>query len=131
MTGESIIIEVDQKRDITPSSSSSIDDENRKELLWKKREETVVNGWRDDCMKRSNLHEKKGKLNKIKFAVFSIPSILIPIMLGGLSSIIPSHSLPYSIGMMGVGVQSGISMFFNFGKKEASHFEYMNRFFEL
>jgi hypothetical protein len=33
--------------------------------------------------------------------------------------------------MMGVGLFSGVGMFFNFGKKEQLHFEYMNRFFEL
>jgi len=29
------------------------------------------------------------------------------------------------------GLFSGIGMFFNFGKKEHTHFEYANKFFEL
>ena len=91
----------------------------------------MLHEWRKDCKDRSNKHEVKGKKNKIKFALFGIPSIMIPVILGGVSSIVPCHSLVYTLGMMMTGLFGGIGMFFNFGKKEQSHFEYMNRFFEL
>lgn len=123
MTEEDLII------DITPPSS--VDDENRKELLWEKREEKVMCKWCEDCKYRSIQHGKKGKKKKFLFGLFGIPTMLIPIVLGGVSSIVPCHSLVYSLGMMGTGLFSGISMFFNFGKKEQLHFEYENRFFEL
>ena len=91
----------------------------------------MLHEWRKDCKDRSNKHEVKGKKNKIKFALFGIPSIMIPVILGGVSSIVPCHSLVYTLGMMMTGLFGGIGMFFNFGKKEQSHFEYMNKFFEL
>jgi hypothetical protein len=115
-------------REYTPPS---IDDENRKELLWERREETLLKKWGSDCKNRSIQHDEKGKKNKILFGLFGIPTMLIPIILGGVSSVVPCHSLSYSLGIMGTGLFSGISMFFNFGKKEASHFEYQNKFFEL
>lgn len=131
MSEDDILLEVidEDSREITPTSS--IDDDNRKELLWEKREENVLHEWRKDCKVRSVQHEVKGKKNKIKFGVFAVPTIIIPIILGGISSIVPCHSLIYSLGMMITGLFGGIGMFFNFGKKEQSHFEYMNRFFEL
>lgn len=125
-----ILLDIDcrNSREHTPTS---FDDDNRKELPWELREEKLLLKWCDDCKKRSIEHDLKGKKNKVKFSIFGIPSILIPIVLGGVASIVPCHSIVYSLGMMGSGLFSGISMFFNFGKKEASHFEYMNKFFEL
>lgn len=127
MTDISLIIE--NGRENTPPSS--IDDDNRKELLWEKREEKVLLAWCEDCKDRSLQHDVKGKKNKLKFGLFGVPTMLIPIILGGISSVVPCNSLTYSLGMMATGMFSGISVFFNFGKKEQEHFEYMNRFFEL
>ena len=66
-------------------------------------------------------------MNKIKFGLFAVPSILIPIILGGVSPVVPCHSLR----LMSAGLFGGINAFWNFGKKESEHFEFMNRFFEL
>jgi hypothetical protein len=128
---DNIIVNFEKRlsRDLTPSSS--VDDENRKELLWEKREERILRKWCNDCMNRSIRHDVKGKKNKVLFGVFGIPTMLIPIILGGISSFIPCHSLSYSLGIMGTGLFSGISVFFNFGKKEQLHFEYQNKFLEL
>lgn len=125
MSEENLIIGIEH----TPPSS--LDDENRKELLWEKREEDILRGWCKDCRNRSIQHDIKGKQNKLKFGLFGVPAMLIPIVLGGISSIVPCHSLVYSLMMMVTGIFSGISVFFNFGKKEQLHFEYVNRFFEL
>ena len=114
--------------DITPTS---VDDSQRKELLWEKREEILLLNWCDDCQKRSKRHEAKGKENKIKYGLFAVPVILIPIILGGLSQVMPCHSLGYSLGMMSAGLFGGINAFWNFGKKMQLHFEYANRFAEL
>ena len=119
----------DIELDITPPSS--LDDEQRKELLWERREEDVIQKWVDDCRLRSDKHGKKAKQYKIKYACVGIPSILIPIILGGLSPVIPCHTLEYSLFLMSAGVFSGINMFFNFGKKQGEHNTYSNKFFKL
>ena len=54
----------DIELDITPPSS--LDDEQRKELLWERREEDVINKWVDDCRLRSDKRGKKAKQYKIK-----------------------------------------------------------------
>jgi len=121
-------MEVVIERENTPPSK---DDSNRKELLWEKREENVLSEWHKDCMIRSKMHDKKGKQNKLKFGLFAVPTIVIPIILGGLSPIVPCHSLSYSVGMMSAGIFSGVNAFFNFGKREQEHFEYSHKFFDL
>jgi hypothetical protein len=114
--------------DHTPQS---FDDENRKELPWENREEKLLSKWCDDCKKRSLEHGIHGKKNKIRYAVFSIPSIFIPIVLGGFASIVKCQSIIYSLGMMSSGLFSGVCVFFNFGKKMQFHNEYSNKYFEL
>ena len=119
----------DIELDITPPSS--LDDDARKELLWEKREEELIMKWVDDSKVRSLRHGKKAKQYKIKYACVGLPSILIPIVLGGLSPVIPCHTLEYSLVLMLAGLFSGVGMFFNFGKKEVEHATYSNKFFKL
>jgi hypothetical protein len=114
--------------DITPSSTDNAD---RKELLWESRQEELLKQWVNSCKIKSVQHDIHGKKNKIKFAIFAVPSILTPIILGGVSSVLPSNSLGYSLGMMGSGIFSGIGLFFNYGKRAQLHFEYSNKFSDL
>ena len=99
-------------RDITPTSS--LDDIDRKELLWEKREETVLYKWCEDCRNLSLKHDVAGKRNKVKFGMTAFPAIIIPIILGGVSQVVPCHSLLYSLGIMLSAVFSGINAFFTF-----------------
>jgi hypothetical protein len=122
------LIKIDCNNSLT---SSSFDDENRKELPWENTEEKLLLSWSKDSQKRSEKHYIGGNRNKIKFAVFGVPSILIPIILGGIAPVIGCNSMIYSIGMMSTGIFSGMNLFFNFGKKQQEHFDYMNKFSEF
>ena len=120
-------IKIDRRR--VPRSSK--DDPSRVEMLWEQRGESVLLRWCDECEKRTIQHKIHGKRNKLRYAVFGIPTILIPIVLGGVHSVVPCHSLLYGLAMMAAGLFSGVNMFFNFGKKQQAHFDYMNKFEEL
>lgn len=113
------------------SLTSSVDDQNRREMPWEKNSEQLLLKWSSDSKKRSSLHNIAGKKNKIKYAVFGVPSILIPIILGGVSPVVGCNSIVYSLGMMGAGMFSGMNLFFNYGKKEQSHFDFENKFAEF
>jgi hypothetical protein len=112
-------------------TTDSRDDSHRQEMMWEKREENLLLAWSSDCKKRSNKHEMKGNQNKMKYGMFGVPSILIPILIGSLAQVIACHSLEYSLGIASSGLFSAINMFFNFGKKAQTHYEYSNKFFEL
>jgi hypothetical protein len=111
--------------------SISIDDESRKILPWSKYEEQLLKKWGSDCRHRSGNHDSKGASNKIKYATFGIPTILIPIILGGFSSVFPCHSLVYGVAMMCSGAISAVNMFFNFGRKSEVHYNFACMYFEL
>lgn len=125
-----IIVDVSQQN-ISQNSIPSEDDHTRKELPWETRGEKILLNWYEDCKKRSKAHDLKGKRYKNHYAVFGIPSILIPIILGGVSSIVPCNSIIYSLGMMTSGLFSGTNLFFNFGKQTACHQQFSAKYFEL
>jgi hypothetical protein len=126
---EIIIDSMSEKREHTPPSS--IDDENRKELLWEKREEKLLLKWVTDMRKRSLEHDRLGRKNKLLYSVLGVPPILIPIVLGGLTPILECNTLVYSVGMIVTGLFSAINIFFNFSKKTQQHFESQKKMFEL
>tara|TARA_R110000782_G_scaffold58835_2_gene122559 strand:+ start:3008 stop:3517 length:510 start_codon:yes stop_codon:yes gene_type:complete len=130
MTTE-IIVERKSHSQSSQTTEPSTDDPNRKELPWEKREENLLISWCDDCKSRSKAHDVKGKRHKLQYAVFGVPSVLIPIMLGGVASVVPCQSIIYSVSMMLSGLFSGVSMFFNFGKKQQHHLNFSSQYFEL
>lgn len=111
--------------------SGSVDDSQRELLMWESREEVILLDWCDDCKTKSGQHDTRGRKNKLNYAVVGVPSILIPIVLGGLAPVMPCHSLAYSLGMMLVGLFSAFGIFFNFGKRQQLHFEFSGKFSEL
>lgn len=115
--------------EVTPPSS--LDDDQRKELLWESREEHIVSKWAEDCRERSEKHDTKSKEFKVKYRLIGLPSVLIPIILGGFSPLLPCHSLEYSLGLMSAGIFSGLVMFFNYGKKQVEHSTFSNKYFNL
>ena len=102
-------------------SASSVDIE-REEQLWTSTSEKLIIGWRDNAQSRSAIHGKKGKLNKFKYALFGVPSTLIPIIIAGTSEYIVEHPLMSNILLIIAGALSGIVSFFNFGAKSEKHY---------
>jgi sRNA-binding carbon storage regulator CsrA len=124
-------VEVKRNNSKSDSSLTSQDDLYRKELLWEKREETIFLKWLANCRTKSKKHENKSKICKIKYGMFSIPSITIPIIVSGLSSSISCDSMENSILMMITALFTCVNAFFNFGKRQEKHEQYSNKYFEL
>jgi hypothetical protein len=109
----------------------SEDDINRKELLWNSNLEEILENWKLECIQLSKLHHVRSKWNKCRYVTFSIPSILIPMCISGLSGIIHQESFSTVVLMLCSSIFSGLNTFFNFGKKETLHNEFSNKFLEL
>ena len=120
----------DIKVEITPPSSSSSDDVNRKELLWESREEELLQKWMDEMIINSKKQGIKARKTKKLYALLGVPATLLPIVLSGLSSL-DIDPLTNSLLMIATGSLIGISTFFNLGKKFAQHFEYEHKYDEL
>jgi hypothetical protein len=106
------------------SDNSSHDDSSRKELLWEKREEVIIEEWRQKCIKNSQSHGVKGKVMKKRYTLCSIPAILIPVVTSGLSNVLQPYPLVVSGTMIVTSLFTGVNAFFNFGSKTEQHFQY-------
>lgn len=114
--------------DITPPS---LDDENRKELLWDHREEILLTEWMSNMKESSSAHYKNGKRFKKLYAFVGVPATLIPIIMSGLTIQLEQYPTIQSLLMITTGTLIGISTFFNLGRKFSEHFEYEARYLEL
>lgn len=111
--------------------SDSVDDENRTELLWGSKQEDLLNEWCKKCIITSKSHDIKSKMFKKCHILFSIPSIIIPISISGLTEQLQIYPEVQSLAMIGVGIISGVNSFFDFSKKEERHSQYTNLYTEL
>ena len=117
--------------ELTGMSNGSKDD-NREELPWEEREENLIKKIAVKCEDFIAKHDRCAKHHKTMFVVFGLPAMLIPIVLAGINPFIKNR---FELLMSGLlvcsGVLTGISQFFNFGKKTQAHLEYIGRYSEL
>jgi hypothetical protein len=122
----------DFKLDITPpSNKSSEDDINRKELLWEKREEQLLLKWGDNIKQKAIKHKAKALTNKKIYHIFSIPIIIIPLVIGGINGLVDIAPITFSILMIFSSIIAGVNTFFNYSKKSTLHFEFEAKYNEL
>lgn len=111
---------------------SSKDDSSREELLWEEREEKYIRDIEHECRALSQTLEKIGKRKRYWYAIWSIPSMLLPVLAASVNEMAPDN-LKYmsSLLMLGSAMCTTINTFFNFGKKSQQFFEHSNKYREL
>ena len=105
-------------------SDSSKDDEQRRELLWERREEQLLLQWCKKLKSNSLAHGIKAKRTKRYYNMVSLPAILIPVIASSLSTVLQPYPLAMSGAMLFTSVFTGVNGFFNLGGKTQLHFEY-------
>lgn len=109
----------------------SVDDTTRTELLWEKREETLLDKWKRDIVVASYGHQRLGKRYHCLYKVFALPTILIPLTLSGLNGITDVNPLVSTILLILSASLQGVVTFVNFGQKYQEHYNYSNLYSEL
>lgn len=110
-------------------SLSSLD-QDRVEALWDDKQEILFQNWAIDIKLNISKHHKLGKKNKHCHIIFSTPSILIPIILSGLTTII-TNPLISSLLLILSGTTSGLCAFFDFSARSIEHHDFENRFINI
>ena len=128
---ESIALVIDNVNRHDSKNSDDSTDDNRKELLWERREEIVIEEWRNQCLKNSTAHGKAGKAMKSRYVMLSLPSMIIPMVAGGLSSVLTPFPLVSGATMIVTSILTGTNSFFDFGGKKEQHFHYESAYMEL
>lgn len=122
----------DTKIDITPpSEKSSNDDITRRELLWEKREETLLLKWGDSIKKKAINHKLKSSFNKTMYYTFGIPVVIIPLVMSGINGFVDIAPITFTLLMISNSIIAGISTFINFSKKMMIHNEFEGKYNEL
>jgi len=114
-------------RDITPPSL----DRERDEMLWDVKPENQLKIWKEEIDLKSKHHKKIGIRNKKLYIIFTIPSIIIPLVIAGLNGVVDILPITISCLMIFASVISTISSFINFGKKSQMNYEYDSKYDEL
>ena len=109
---------------IEPSDSIGTD---CRQVLWEPRLEKLCGKWHDDCLTRSKQHIIRAKFHKRMFAIFSLPAIVLPLLL----SLLTAYPLVSSSGMILTSILTGVNTFFNHSKQELQHSGHSAKFFRL
>lgn len=110
--------------------ASSLDDQDRQELLWEHREEQLLLTIQNQCSTQEKLHIRSGKRKKLWYSVLGIPSTILPIIAATLSQM-EVDNFAVTVCMLVCGCVTGMNTFFNFGKQRQTHFEYAGKYQEL
>ena len=111
----------------TPTSSE--DDPERREMLWRSRAEDLVNRVRDEARAQSERHEKAAWKARRLYQLFGLPTVLIPLAGSVAAQYLPEAAV--TAMMLASGVCAGVNGFLNYGSKTQAHFEYTARWAEL
>jgi hypothetical protein len=126
MSEVKIHIPVDTER------SESSEDADREEMKWENKQEQYVTQLRDDCLNLSNQHNVASLNNKRRYIRFSLPVIILPLLLGTVSQFVPSgYEYINNVGLTFTGVLNGVNTFYNYGKKATIHNEFAGKYAEL
>jgi len=133
---DSIEIEMEQKlieESNTPPNVKeySLDDTHRIEMMWDLKNSGLIQKWADDARKQSKLHGICARKNKHKFVVISIPTMVVPVLVGSLNSYLSDYQIIQCLLMLCSGFLSVIQTIFNYGKKSEKHFSFESLYGEL
>lgn len=112
------------------SSSSSVDDPSRLELMWQSREEQQIKSWQQTCMETAEAHKKKSHLLKCMYNALSIPMILLPLVIGSFTIYIVNPIVMASI-LLVISFCNGLLIFFNLGRLIQLHHQFEAEYREL
>ena len=99
--------------------------------MWSSRQEVILLAWKEYMVERSKYHDLKATKYKKLYNLFGLPSVIIPVALSALSSILKDYELVNSMLLLLAGIFAGVSTFLNLGKKYSQHAEFENRYQQL
>jgi hypothetical protein len=116
------------------SDSLSLDDSNRKEMLWDERNENFLKDIQRKAIEQANNQLKKAKHKRYLYIFFSIPCIVIPLLLSILNNVVIDKNIMLYVNTISLVINvicSSINTFMNYGKMIEQHCLFKNKFNEL
>ncbi len=126
MDDNSVCIPLDDDKNLNMIADRRLD------LPWTEEIEQELMSIRADCLDTASKHENARNRCKCRYTLFGLPSMLIPLITGGIGSYITvEYEYVRSIALIATAVNTTIVQFFNFGQKQSRHNESAGRYAEL
>ena len=106
----------------------------RKDEPWSDKHEALAKEWLNDSKTASEGHNKAGKASKKNHIIWGLPSVLIPLVFGGVCALLNNDpSLPYVsfTGFTLSGVFGGIDKFFDYSGKHTAHMNFSAKYADI
>jgi hypothetical protein len=117
----------------TPSlSNTTSEDIIRIEESWTGENQDYILTIKSSCIQLRDKHAIASYNNRKKFIWFSIPTIILPLIMGQMSiflSNMSEYAIPISLTL--ISILNGLSVLFDFSKKSQLHDNYENKYDEL
>jgi hypothetical protein len=127
--------EQEQKEQFLYSESSSKDRNDRNEMLWNNRLETLFIHWAMECKENAKQHNNEAKRKKLLYRCFGIPAVIIPITMASANQLMGEDSyhskLINSIGYLLTGALTAVNTFINYAAQYEKHYSAEVRYMEL
>jgi len=121
---EEIKIKIDSKK------SDSSDDIVRYEEEWTSDNQLFLKNIMNDCLDLSNRHNLASRYNKKKYICFSIPTIILPLVVANISIFLTiDYATP--ICLTSVSMLNGLNVLFNYSKNAELHLQYGGLYSDL
>ena len=111
----------------TPTSSQ--DDPDRREMLWRSRAEELVLRTQVDANEAAATHGKAARKARLMYQSLGLPTVLIPLAGSVAAQFLPEAAV--TTMMVASGLCAGVNAFLDYGAKSQRHFEYNARWMEL
>lgn len=122
---EEVKIKIDSK-----GSSDTSEDIVRYEEEWTSENQHFLKNIMNDCLDLSNRHNLASHYNKKKYICFSIPTIIIPLVVANISIFLTiDYATP--ICLTSVSILNGISVLLNFSKNSELYSQYGGLYSDL
>lgn len=124
---------------IVHSESSSYGTKIEQEEPWSDKIEFMLEKWKNQLDKNSELQEISGYLAKKKYQYLTVPTIIIPFIMTFSSQFMMRYNaeneqifnIINGIMFMSISVISGINAFFGYGQLYEKHFSYSARYSDI
>ena len=121
------MLDIIVERESTPTSSE--DNPERHEMLWRSKAEELANSIRDASDVQASKHTTAAWRTRRLYQLFGLPTVIIPLAGSVAAQFLPEAAV--SGMMLASGVCAGVNAFLNYGQKAQMHFEYSARWEDL
>ena len=119
-----------EKNIIDSKSSDTSEDITRVEESWTTENQQFLKNIRNNCLELSDRHGIASHYNKKKYICFSIPTIVLPLIVANLSIfLVMTYVTPVCLTI--VSILNGMNVLFNYSKNSELHLQSSGLYAEL